>query len=108
MKKKAKVFKKPRNLKMSEQSEKALDKSIEHWFRVRDNNERACADECTLCVLYYDSRCRSCPVFKRTRKAYCNNTPYYKYDEALEEDGDEDERKRLAQAEIEFLQSCYY
>lgn len=97
---------------MSKRSEKALDKSIEHWFRIRDENEKVGPGNCALCNLYQTTKprmwtvCFSCPVYKKTENHACHNTPYAVY--ACFPDNDEPKRKRLAQGEIDFLQSCYY
>lgn len=106
-------FKKPKKLKMSKRSEKALDKAIKHWYRVRDEDANIGTEECALCGLYYinklhwHNKCINCPVYLKISHKYCSATPYRKYADAR---GivSEPKRKRLAQAEIEFLQSCYY
>jgi hypothetical protein len=80
--------------------------SIEHWYRVRDENEEANARSCSLCDLYWNSKCNDCPIFLKTNNIYCRQTPYYNYDLYIGKS--ERKRKRLAQAEIDFLQTCYY
>jgi hypothetical protein len=105
MKKKAKVFKKPRNLKMSKRSEKALDKVIIAWKGIRDGKIEFEEYTCWLGKLY--KSCLRCPVGIKTKVRGCRNTPYYEYYQKYEYVS-EPTRKRLAQAEIEFLQSCYY
>ena len=101
-------FKKPNRLKMSKRSEIALDKSIEHWYRVRDENEIVLARNCALCLIYLINNigkgCIRCPVYIKTKVTACDGTPYDDY----YEDEPEPERKRLAQNEIDFLQTCYY
>lgn len=105
-------FKKPKKLKMSKRSEKALDKSIEHWYRVRDENEKATGTACSLCQIYMFGRrdCKYCPVYIKTNKTVCETTPYDTYDDYIHESKIvvDSESKRLAQAEIDFLQTCYY
>ena len=107
-------FKKPKRLKMNKCSEIALDKSIEHWCRVRDENEEAGARGCPLCQIYMfggkDCNCKYCPVYIKTNKTACETTPYDTYDDYINESKIvvASERKRLAQAEIDFLQTCYY
>ncbi len=103
----AKAFAKPKRLKMSKRSEKALDKSIEHWYRVRDRGERALRINCQLCVVYYGNYCKNCPIFLKTDYSYCRKTPYVEYN-GWYKSVSSCKRKRLAQAEIKFLQSCYY
>ena len=107
-----KVFKKPGSLKMSKRSEKALDMSIEHWYRVKSDNENVGQASCRLCKVYQKLTdevaivCAGCPVYKKTGMICCGSTPYSEY--AVYRGKSEPKRKRLAQAEIEFLESCYY
>ena len=100
-------FKKPKRLKMSKRSEIALDKSIEHWYRVRDENEIVDSCACHLCRLYGGFSCNACPVCKKVGVSGCRITPYVVYDIHCTKVS-EPERKQLAQAEIDFLQTCYY
>lgn len=103
--KKPKVFKKTKNLKMSKRSEKALDESIKHWFGVRDEKESATGQDCELCREFW---CSECPVDRKSRGSGCLKTPFYEYHKGLQAKVSEPKRKRLAQDEINFLQSCYY
>lgn len=96
---------------MSKRSEKALDDALEHWFRVRDKNEGVGPKRCKLCNLYQHAdgiivKCPRCPVHRKTKTHACIATPYGEY--AMQLGTNKPKRKRLAQAEIEFLQSCYY
>lgn len=109
---KAKLFKKPKKLKMSTKSEEALDESIAHWHSVKREYESCFRGDCALCDKYYSEdeeiyRCRGCPILIKTNKTNCKGTPYYEYNDN-KEDVSESKRKRLAQDEIDFLQTCYY
>ncbi len=102
--KKAKVFKKPKNLKMSKRSEKALDKTIIRWVEIKKDGNAFWAISCECCVEHLT--CFNCPIHLKSGRA-CHNTPYREYADKMREVS-EPIRKRLAQDEIEFLQSCYY
>lgn len=95
-----------RKLKMSNRSKVALDKSIEHWEDVKENNSPIGPDSCDLCTLYRYTCCKSCPVYKKSGATGCHNTPYYSYSTYYGKSGYT--RKKLVQKEIDFLKSCYY
>lgn len=64
----------------------ALKKSIEHWRRfetgTRKRGERIGSKDCALCGLFLKPRftrsldCSGCPVFERSGRSRCRNTPY--------------------------------
>ena len=76
-----------------EQTEEALEDSIQHW----DENARAekpedasiAADDCALCDLFWDydcdDPCDGCPVRNVTARELCHNTPYVEAMHAFEE-----------------------
>ena len=64
---------------MDLETAEALEKSIKHW------EENAVAefldvsiseDACALCDLFMLSSCVGCPVFKKTHRVLCANSPY--------------------------------
>ena len=99
----------------------ALKRSIKKWQKIVDGEG---ADEgpynCALCQMFNDSEhmCRGCPVYGRTGETYCAETPYTKWIQFAEKklgspsgarlaDFDDDDRsraKKLAQAELKFLE----
>lgn len=55
----------------------ALDKSIKKWEDIYDNDgEDKGVDNCALCEIYYNNKCKSCPVYVYTGKASCKASPY--------------------------------
>jgi hypothetical protein len=88
----------------------ALNKSIEKWegMVVGDQEDQGVRN-CALCALFWASGCAGCPVKKRTRLKGCLNTPYEAFDELCDIDGsdfaDTAEKRRLAMAELRFLES---
>ena len=69
---------------MSRKNERLLERSIEHWLRMRDDSdckERPTPHFCHLCKEYWDRnpsgpRCRGCPIWTATREDLCWRTPY--------------------------------
>ncbi len=102
----AKVFRKPKRMKMPKRAEAALDEVLIGWKGIKDDKEKWYRHWCLFCDIY-DSQCRRCPVRIKTGVKACYNTPYYEYAAQCDKVS-EPKRKRLAQAEIDFLQGCYY
>lgn len=97
----------------------ALKSSIEKWkknSRVRDiNNAKIGAENCPLCNLYLNTlkSCERCPVYSKTGKKYCENTPFDSIDyfssildssEKLNSSQMKEFRK-VAKQEVKFLES---
>jgi len=67
---------------MNKKTLTALNGSIKHWRRMRDNKARSGempdSWNCPLCDLYLtNSRlCEGCPIQKHTGKQLCKGTPY--------------------------------
>ena len=59
----------------------ALEKSIQKWIDIRDNNgvDRG-TQNCALCEAYLtkpqESNCEDCPVCEATQEIHCYGTPY--------------------------------
>ena len=104
---------------MDERTYNALQGSIKKWEAIRDGH---CDDEgtasCPLCQKFFDrTNCTDCPVKGKTGKPCCYGTPYWDYREFQEEyehNMDDrlsmatdseiiEKRRRLAQAEVDFL-----
>lgn len=104
---------------MNPETKEALQKSIEHWKRMRDNpskDEAPGPETCALCQKFIDLDCVGCPVSEYIEESGCNNTPYGKAERAFWYYLDDDsatapkERrlqrwKEAAQKEIDFLES---
>lgn len=87
----------------------ALKASIAHW---EDNLELAkagqefeyYADDCPLCVLFYDLDCAGCPVLAKTGEIFCKNSPWGRVNRAVASH-EHDEVRPAVQAELDFLHS---
>jgi len=92
---------------MNKKQKKALEESIKHWERMRDDpdcGEEPLDGDCACCKLYYESDCIECPIFAFTDALYCNNTPYVKAYRYWRYRGPESKLfKRWAQKEVDFL-----
>lgn len=68
-------------------------------------------DACGYCVEYHERfisgiSCQHCPIAIKTGKAYCQETPFSMYSEALKSRAFSSEvLAQLAQAELDFLRS---
>lgn len=97
---------------------KALEGSIEKWAAIAagtDSNQGPY--NCPLCMMFNECmidedyagkpQCDGCPVKESTGQAGCQGTPYQRYEEAEDFDSnmDEDDMKKLAQEELDFLKS---
>lgn len=55
----------------------ALVKSIKKWEKiVAGRGKDHGVWNCALCQVYYNDGCRGCPVFEKTERTCCENTPY--------------------------------
>jgi len=101
-------------LKVTKEQRRALMLSRNKWKRIvekgaKDNG----TDDCPCCKLWYSKvfGCDGCPIAKHTGRDGCEGTPYIKW---MMHQTDQDEwypftvfnakSKRLAQAELDFLQ----
>lgn len=86
----------------------ALRSSIEHWKENEQVTDiidaKIGTGSCALCKLFFRNLCKDCPVFNRTGKDLCVDTPYRAVVEAKEENNLEAFRL-AAKAEREFLES---
>jgi hypothetical protein len=103
----------------------ALESSIEHWKRMRDDpfsgRDEPVGWQCALCSMYYmhttpTTPCVGCPVMERSGEAHCLATPYAKATDAFytlrnahrcasESPKDLEDWQRHADEEIAFLES---
>lgn len=69
---------------MDARTAEALEASIRHW-QENVNAQRApeastSPEDCALCRMFFRNgmrdACRGCPVFKKTGKSHCDDTPY--------------------------------
>ena len=62
------------------------------------------AQTCALCAIFISDDCIDCPVRERTKRAFCDRTPYDRYCNARER-GNHPIAEKHAQKEVEFLES---
>lgn len=95
---------------MNERTLTALKGSIAKWEAiVAGTGEDKCSNNCPLCQMC-GRDCIGCPVMDKTGREGCANTPWEKWDAEFgfysdKRMADTPERKRLAQAELDFLRS---
>jgi hypothetical protein len=96
---------------MNKRTLTALNKSIEHWERMRSGNtrpgEEPSIDHCALCGLFFwDNDCKGCPVAEKTKETCCDGSPYEQSANAWYGRGSHStEFKAAAKKEITFLKS---
>jgi hypothetical protein len=96
---------------MNKKTLKALHGSIKKWKSIVDGSgEDRGAKNCPLCRLFLnENECKGCPVFERTGYACCDETPFREWSEyissSMENKVFDEESKRLAQNELDFLKS---
>lgn len=111
---------------MNKKTRAALMKSIAHWERmlISFKTDKPTCEQCELCRLFNPplwvprpNDCFGCPVYAKTGKQYCNETPYISAAESYRK-AERDLRgtntepvkpstefKKLARQEIKFLKS---
>jgi len=52
-----------------------LARSVKHWFRVIEGEDKPYGSECPLCN-HYRTDCMKCPVGIHVKSLSCANTPY--------------------------------
>lgn len=96
-------------MKMSKRAERALRASIKHWeIDIKEKKEQVLPDGCALCNLYINNSCINCPINIACGGEGChNNQPLCDYCDYIHEEPNqiESRRKKLADKEIEFLES---
>lgn len=108
---------------MNPETLKALQESIAHWDRLasgkRKHNECVSVGDCALCerfntpVKSIELKCAGCPVFEKTGKQFCYDTPFTHAEAISDEMDPEDpnnpmdseEFQEAAEDELEFLKS---
>lgn len=64
---------------MNKKTLKALEESIAHWERMRDDpdcGEEPSGTDCPLCARFGgEERCYGCPVYDRTLRRNCEGSP---------------------------------
>ncbi len=98
---------------MDDRTEKALEKSIEHW--IEDNvkaekpeDAKTGPDDCALCDLFSArDGCEGCLVFKKTGMHFCDGSPYGAADKASrkweEGKGTREDFNNASQDMVDFL-----
>ena len=78
----------------------AFEKSIEKWeLRSEGENVLAEIESCGLCDLFRDAGCFKCPIALKTRRKYCNDTPFILWQK--------EQKIEYAKMEVEFLKKLY-
>ena len=106
---------------MNKETLEALKKSIAKWGKIAKSTKEMDLGRinCALCDLFGDFVCEKCPVYKKTKKKYCRDTPYTEWSDHVIDDnysfsyvGAGLRRKprckeclRLAKEELNFLKS---
>jgi hypothetical protein len=98
---------------MDARTRKALEASIKHWeMNVAAGSTADVSvqeSSCALCSEFIDSGCSDCPVFERSGRAFCRDTPYIQACRALARWKSYPYERRefslAAQAELDFLRS---
>lgn len=97
---------------MNKKQRKALEESIAHWERMRDDpdcEESPSGWNCACCTYSNStlvdggSTCDNCPISEFTGKTSCDGTPYDKAYDYYERGSSSKMFKRWAQKEIDFL-----
>jgi hypothetical protein len=97
-----------------EAGEDPLELSIEKWQNIVDGTAvDDGAFNCALCEKYYRERhgfssalfCTKCPVQLKTKRPFCNQTPYRDYVYAIDAGKTTQEQHEAAVAELAFLKS---
>ena len=100
----------------------ALEGSIENWrynTQSKFDERRSGRKDCPLCTMFNTmdmSRaecCKDCPVYEKTGKKYCSETPYDDIgplmwavdDEVISDEEADKEWKTIAENELAFLES---
>lgn len=93
----------------------ALQESIQKWTLIAKGElPDMGAENCALCDLFFQMNCRGCPVYKRTGKSGCLDTPYGEWFDAAQRGhyemdvgyiADTPQLVELALAERDFLRS---
>jgi len=85
---------------------KALRESRDHWFRLkvywRRGSEMPIGPQCACCKLA-DDDCGGCPIHEYTRRALCEETPYYKAFGSWYRNSSRAQWEAAAQEEIDFI-----
>ena len=95
---------------MNRKTLKALKGSISKWEAIIAGNAYDLgAENCPLCELFVEDFCYKCPVRESSGAPGCIYTPWHDWAKAqgarLVWRADTPRRKKLAQAELKFLQS---
>jgi len=102
---------------MTPETKTALEASIAHWKRMRENRKAVISgteifvevpgvDDCALCGLCFSKghSCEGCPVAEHTEAELCQDTPYTAAHHAFYAE-DEAAWQKAADAQIKFLES---
>ena len=106
---------------MDKKTLEALKKSIVKWERIVKSTKELDLGSvnCALCILFNADGCGGCPIYKKTKKKYCRDTPHTEWTKHVIDDnysssyvGDGLRRKpgcreclRLVREELNFLKS---
>lgn len=104
----------------------ALLLSIEKWQFISNYYESGETEllsdggisTCGCCILFFNPngrvQCKDCPIYNKTGRKFCWNTPYDDYAEIVDNYDDEEKREfdveevlKHAKAELKFLQDLF-
>ena len=98
---------------MDAKTRKALEASIKHWQEnvaaETPMGASTSSDACALCKSFFDNYCEGCPVFDKTGKGECGDTPYktahdtLRYWQIENTERSKSAWRKAAQAELDFL-----
>ncbi|MBW2968539.1 hypothetical protein KY314_00265 [Candidatus Woesearchaeota archaeon] len=98
---------------MNTKTLKALKGSIKKWEDIRDGKGvDDGVENCPLCQLFWWKGCDGCPIYEKTGKKQCNDTPYIEWikhqgEKHLQYSSPYKNRcptcKKIAQKEVDFL-----
>jgi len=73
---------------MKEETLNALKKSIVKWERIAKSTKELDKGivNCALCNLFNAGGCGGCPVYEKTKKKYCRDTPYTEWSDHVIDD----------------------
>ena len=106
---------------MKNETLEALKKSIIKWEKIAKSTKEMDLGRvnCALCYLFNDIACEGCPIYSKTKKKYCKDTPFIEwshhaqlhgrndtyFDKGLRREPGCKECLRLVREELNFLKS---
>lgn len=72
---------------MKKKDVELLKGSIGKWLKIKQSVKAVDvgADNCSLCVKYFEKECEGCPIYEYTGEEGCADTPYDKWHDHQED-----------------------